>query len=140
MGDIPQIQTRVDIEKLHAQSSSTAIRRRNISDKMQRSRNMDSQQRTRKNDSIDATQDVATHHSNIKKIQKIEKQEIRTNEEIEETDINDMRSTDESGDGLSTTTHNDVDSEVSFEDDADEEIDTTSIEEEDWIEYIEKKH
>ena len=31
-----------------------------------------------------------------------------------------MRSTDdESGDGLSTTTHNDVDSDVSFEDDAD---------------------
>ena len=50
-----------------------------------------------------------------------------------------MRSTDdESGDGLSTTTHHDVDSEVSFEDDADEEIDTTSIEEEDWIEYIKR--
>ena len=66
---------------------------------------------------------------------------IETNEEIEETDINEMRSTDdESGDGLSTTTHNDVDSEVSFEDDADDEIDTTSIEEEDWIEYIKKKH
>ena len=45
---------------------------------------------------------------------------------------------DESGDGLSTTTHNDVDSDVSFEDDADEEIDTTSIEEEDWIEYIKR--
>ena len=45
---------------------------------------------------------------------------------------------DESGGGLSTTTHNDVDSDVSFEDDADEEIDTTSIEEEDWIEYIKR--
>ena len=68
-------------------------------------------------------------------------EEIKTNEEIEETDINDMRSIDdESGDGLSTTTHNDVDSEVSFEDDADEEIDTTSIEEEDCIDYIKKKH
>ena len=42
----------------------------------------------------------------------------------------------ESGDGQSTTTHNDVDSEVSFEDDGDDEIDTTLIEEEDWIEYI----
>ena len=50
-----------------------------------------------------------------------------------------MRSTDDdSGDELSTTTHNDVDSEVSFEDDADEEIDTTSIEEGDWIEYIKR--
>ena len=43
---------------------------------------------------------------------------------------------DQSGGGLSTTTHNDVDSDVSLENDADEEIDTTSIEEEDWIEYI----
>ena len=75
-----------------------------------------------------------------RRYKKIEKQEIRTNEEIEETDINDMRSTDdESGDGLSTTTHNDVDSEVSFEDDADEEIDTTLIEEEEeWIDYIKR--
>ena len=61
------------------------------------------------------------------------------NEEFEETDTNDLCSTDDdSGDGLSTTTHNDVDSEVSFEDDADEEIDTTLIEEEDWIEYIKR--
>ena len=45
---------------------------------------------------------------------------------------------DESGGGLSTTIHNDVDSDVSFEDDAGEENDTTSIEEEDWIEYIER--
>ena len=35
-------------------------------------------------------------------------------------------------------TQNDVASEVSFEDDADEEIDTTVIEEEDWIEYIKR--
>ena len=31
-----------------------------------------------------------------------------------------------------------MDSEESFEDDADEEIDTTVIEEEDWIEYIKR--
>ena len=31
-----------------------------------------------------------------------------------------------------------MDREVSFEDDADEEIDTTSVEEEDWIEYIKR--
>ena len=70
MGDIPQIQTRVDIQKLHAQTPSTAIRRRNISNNMLRSRNMDTQQRTRMNISIDATQDVTTHHSNKEKIQK----------------------------------------------------------------------
>ena len=38
---------------------------------------------------------------------KIEKQEIRTNEEIEEIDINEMCSTeDENGDGQSATTQN----------------------------------
>ena len=32
--------------------------------------------------------------------------------------------------------HKDQDSDVSFESDNDEEIDTTEIEEEDWVEYI----
>ena len=74
-----------------------------------------------------------------RKYKKIEKQDIGTKEENEEIDINEMCSTDdESGDGQSTTTHNDVDSEVSFEDDADDEIDTTLIEEADWIEYIKR--
>ena len=45
----------------------------------------------------------------------------------------------ESGDGLSTTTHKDVHSDVSSADDADEEIDTTLIEEEDCIEYIQRE-
>ena len=71
-----------------------------------------------------------------RKYKKIEKQDIGTNEQIEELDINEMCSIDdESGDGQSTTTHNDVDSEVLFEDDADDEI---LIEEEDWIEYIKR--
>ena len=76
MGDIPQIQTRVDIGKLHAQSSSTAIRRRNISDHLLRNRNMGTRQRTRKNDSIGATQDVTAHHSNKKEIQKRSRNKI----------------------------------------------------------------
>ena len=45
---------------------------------------------------------------------------------------------DESGDDQSTMTQNDVDSEVSFEDDADEEIDSTVFEEEDSIDYIKR--
>ena len=54
------------------------------------------------------------------------KQDIGPKEENVEVDINEMCSTDdESGDGQSTRTQNDVDSEVSFEDDADEDIDTT---------------
>ena len=74
-----------------------------------------------------------------RKYKKIEKQDIGPKEENGEVDINEMCSTDdESGDGQSTRTQNDVDSEVSFEDDADEEIDTTLIEEEDWIEYIKR--
>ena len=61
MGDIPQIQTRVDIEKLRAQSSSTAIRRHIFSNYLLRSGNMGTKQRTRKNDSINTTQDATTH-------------------------------------------------------------------------------
>ena len=67
-----------------------------------------------------------------RKYKKNVKQDIGPKEENGEVDINEMCSTDdESGDGQSTRTQNDVDSEVSFEDDADEEIDTTVIEEED---------
>ena len=120
MGDIPQVQTRVDIEKLHAQTPSRATRRRSISDCLLRRGNVGTQQRTRKNDSIDATRDATTHHPNKREIQK----RLR-NQEIGTCSIDD-----ESGDSQSRTTHNDVDSEVSFEDDVDDEIDTTLIEEE----------
>ena len=48
-----------------------------------------------------------------RKYKKIEKQEIGTNEEIEEIDINEMCSTDDqSGDGQSTKTQDDVDSGI----------------------------
>ena len=74
-----------------------------------------------------------------RKYNDIEKQDDGTKEEIEEIDINDMCSTDdESGDGQCIPTHDGVDSEVSFEDDADDEIDTTLIEEENWIEYMKR--
>ena len=43
---------------------------------------------------------------------------------------------DESEDGKSNVSHNDQDSDVSFESDDDEEIDAAEIEEEDWVEYI----
>ena len=45
---------------------------------------------------------------------------------------------DESEDGQNSNTHKDQDSDVSFENDTEEEIDTTEIEEEDWIEYIKR--
>ena len=70
---------------------------------------------------------------------KIEKQDIQPIDENGKVDITEMCSTDdESGDGQSTKTQDDVDSEVTFEDDADEEMDTTVIEEEDWIEHIKR--
>ena len=70
---------------------------------------------------------------------KIEKRDIAPKEENGKVDITEMCSTDdESGDGQITRTQNDVDSEMLSEDDADEEIDTTVIEEEDWIEYIKR--
>ena len=90
---------------------------------------MDTKHRTRENDPIDAAQDATTHYPDKKEYKKIEKQDIGPKEENGKVDITEMCSTDdESGDGQSTTTQNDVDSEVSFEDDADEEIDTTVIE------------
>ena len=45
---------------------------------------------------------------------------------------------DESGDGQSTKTQDDVDSEVTFEDHPDKEMNTTSIEVEEWIDYIKR--
>ena len=73
---------------------------------------MGTQQRTRKNDSIERKM-LRLIIQTKRKYKKIEKQDIGTNEVIEEIDINEMCSTDdESGGGLSTTTHNDVDSDV----------------------------
>ena len=139
MGDTPQIQTRVDIENsmlkhrprlFNAAVSPTVCHAAGTwAPNKEHERMIQSTQRKMLRLIIQTK----------RKYKKIEKQEIGTNEEIEEIDINEMCSTDdESGDGQSTTTHNDVDSEVSFEDDADDEIDTTLIEEQDWIEYIKR--
>ena len=74
-----------------------------------------------------------------RKYKQIEKQDIEPKEENGKVDITEMCSTDdESGDGQSTKSQDDVDSEVTFEDDPNEEMDTTAIEEEDWIEYIKR--
>ena len=45
---------------------------------------------------------------------------------------------DESGDGQSTKSKDDVDSEVTFEENSDKEMYTIEIEEEDWIEHIKR--
>ena len=72
-----------------------------------------------------------------RRYKKIAKQQVKTNSE----DINDIDSSctnDESEDGKSDTSHNDQDSDVSFEIDNDEEIDAAKIEEEDWVEYMKR--
>ena len=74
-----------------------------------------------------------------RKYKKFEKQDIEPKEENGNVDITEICSTDdESEDGQTTKTQDDVDSEVTFEDDPDEEMDTIEIEEEDWIEYIKR--
>ena len=70
MDDIPQIQTGINIEEIHAQTPPSTLRRHGLSDSLLRSRYMDTEPRTRKNDPIDATQDATPHHSDEKKIQK----------------------------------------------------------------------
>ena len=104
---------------------------------MLRSRNMDTEQRTRKNDSIDATQDATTQSSrrkeNTRKIEPKDEKGIADKTENCSTD-------NESGDGQSTKSEDDVDSGVTFDEDSEKEIDTIEIEEEDCIDYIKKKH
>ena len=74
-----------------------------------------------------------------RKYKKIEKQDIEPKEEKGIVDMTENCSTDdESGDGLSTKSKDDVDSEVTFDEDSDKELDTIVIEEEDLIEYIKR--
>ena len=47
---------------------------------------------------------------------------------------------DENGDGQSSDTHNDQDSNISFDNDTDDEMDTTEVEGENWIDYTKKVH
>ena len=98
---------------------------------------MDTEPRTRKNDPIDATQDATPHHPDEKKIQKIEKHVMEHKDEEGIADKTENCSTDdESGDGQSTKSEDDLDSGVTFDEDSEKDIDTVEIEEEDWIDYI----
>ena len=65
---------------------------------------------------------------------KIVKHKVKTSEEFDSIDSS--FSDDESGDGQSSVSHNEQDSDVLFESDNDEEIDAAEIEEEDWVEYV----
>ena len=74
-----------------------------------------------------------------RKDKKIEKQDIEPKDEKGIADKTENCSTDEeSGDGQSTKSEDDVDSGVTFDEDSEKEIDTIEFEEEDWIEYIKR--
>ena len=70
-----------------------------------------------------------------RRYKKIAKHKVKNSEDIH--DIDSSCTGDESEDGQSSISHKDQDSDVSSESDTDEEIDTTKIEEEDWVDYIE---
>ena len=65
---------------------------------------------------------------------KIVKHKVETSEDLH--DIGSSCTDDESEDEKSDISHNDQDSDVSFESDNDEEIDAAEIEEEDWVVFI----
>ena len=74
-----------------------------------------------------------------RKYKKIEKQDIEPKDEKGIVDKTENCSTDEeTGDGQSTKSEDDVDSGVTFDEDSEKEIDTIEIEEEDWIDYIKR--
>ena len=81
LGDISQVQTGANIEKLPARTKTPAIRRSDNSDDMPRIGNMDTHQRARENDTADATQNDPTHHTKEKNIQKDLEKKKTTNEE-----------------------------------------------------------
>ena len=74
-----------------------------------------------------------------RKYKEIEKQDIEPKDEkgiVEKTE--NCSPDEESGDGQSTKSEDDVDSGVTFDEDSEKEIDTIEIEEEDWIDYIKR--
>ena len=71
-----------------------------------------------------------------RRYKKIVKHKVNNSEDL--NDIDSGCTYDESEDGKSYVSHNDQDSDVSFEIDNDEEIDAEEIEEEEWVEYIKR--
>ena len=69
-----------------------------------------------------------------RRYKKIVKHQVKTGEDL--NNIDSSCTDDESEDGKSSVSHNDQDSDVSFESDNDEEIDAAEIKEEDWVDYI----
>ena len=73
-----------------------------------------------------------------RKYKKIEKQDIEPKEEKKMLTSPKFVALMTKATMVRAQSKDDVDSEVTFEEDSDEEMDTIEIEEEDWIEYIER--
>ena len=139
LGNAPQVQTRVDIENLHAQTSISTFRRSGIPDDELRLWNLDTPKRARTNDSIDATEHASTHHTNGKGIQKY--QETKKTRPTTTTTLKTWVALELKIRTDKAQTHNDQDSDISLENDTDDELDTTVIEEEEdeeWIDYTKR--
>ena len=82
LGDLPQIQTRIDIKKKKMLNYRLRLFESTVSPTLcYAAGTWTPSKEHEKNDSIDATQDATTHHPDKKKIQKIEKQDTETKDE-----------------------------------------------------------
>ena len=135
LGDIPQVQAGADSKKLLAQTSSPAVRRSDNSDDMLRIWNMGTKEHERLIQSAQCKM-LRLIIQTKRRYKKIVKHNVKTSEDLD--NIDSSCTYDESEDGKSDTSHNDQDSDVSFESDNDEEIDAAEIEEEDWVDYIKR--
>ena len=137
LGDVSQIQAGVDIKKLLAQKTVSdcstqrwlqryATRREHGHPTKEHERMLQSAQRKM----------LRLIILTKRRYKKIVKHKVKNSEDMNEIDSS--CTNDESEDGKSDTSHHDQDSDVSFEIGNDEEIDAAEIEEEEWVEYIER--
>ena len=139
LGDLPQIQTRIDIKKYMLKlrlllfdatvSPTLCFAAGTWTPSKEHERMIQSTQRKMLRLIIQTN----------RKYKKNEKQVIEPKDEKGIADKTEICSTDdESGDGQSTKSEDDVDSGVTFDEDSEKEKDTIEIEEEDWIDYIKR--
>ena len=131
LGDVSQVHARTDVEKLPAQTSTPDIRRIDNSDGMPRIGNTDTHKEQ-------GRMMQSTQGKMLRLIIQTKRRYKKSGTKRQDQRRKMMSTGDESEDGQSSHTHKDQDSDVSFENDTEEEIDSTEIEEEDWIECIKR--
>ena len=136
LGVVLQKQARVHVKIAPCAAQVTLVQYGALSDIGLRVWNVDLDKRTRKNDALDTTEDASTHCTNKKNIQKKEdgKQHENQKSDIEKEKESQENSEGETQEGSSRDTDCDQDSDVSFAEDSDKEIDTAENDQEDWIE------